>query len=131
MGTVGRTASNQTALRPGGHAARRRRARREKLHWSAAHDISGQAAIRLLGADHTFKPIWPDDLKVYFDLPIPASIAVELGWNALATPNTAAAPTGSAQSSAAAQPAAAGLLPATQKITDFANTDMSIFRSSA
>lgn len=95
----------------------------EKLHWSAAHDISGQAAIRLLGADHTFKPIWPDDLKVYFDLPIPASIAVELGWNALATPNTATAPTGSAQSSAAAQPAAAGLLPATQKITDFANTD--------
>ena len=95
----------------------------EKLHWSAAHDISGQAAIRLLGADHTFKPIWPDDLKVYFDLPIPASIAVELGWNALTTPNTAAAPTGSAQSSAAAQPAAAGLLPATQKITDFANTD--------
>ncbi|MEL7645676.1 MAG: hypothetical protein AAGU04_05360 [Anaerolineaceae bacterium] len=95
----------------------------EKLHWSAAHDISGQAVSRLLGADHAFRPIWPDDLKVYFDLPIPASIAVELGWNALATPNLAAAPADSAETVAAAQPASAGSLPLTQKIADFVNTD--------
>lgn len=98
----------------------------EKLHWSAAHDISGQAASRLLGADHTFKPIWPDDLKVYFDLPIPASIAVELGWNALATPGAPLADVASTENSSAAQPeasAAASSLPATQKIADFANTN--------
>lgn len=100
----------------------------EKLHWSAAHDISAQAAIRLLGADHAFKPIWPDDLKVYFDLPIPASIAVELGWNALATPGANIAPSASGEATVSAQPAAsqtaaAGSLPATQKISDFANTN--------
>ncbi|MFZ3069555.1 MAG: hypothetical protein WA110_00315 [Anaerolineaceae bacterium] len=55
----------------------------EKLHWSAAHDVSGQVVTRLLGRNHAFKPIWPEDLKVYLDLPVPASVAVELGWNAL------------------------------------------------
>jgi len=64
----------------------------EKLHWSAAHDVSGQVIERLLGSNHPFKPIWPEDLKVYIDLPVPASIAVELGWNALSPSSTASAP---------------------------------------
>ncbi|HOT53316.1 MAG TPA: hypothetical protein PLH68_04815, partial [Anaerolineaceae bacterium] len=97
----------------------------EKLHWSAAHDVSGQAANRLLGVEHAFKPIWPDDLKVYFDLPIPASIAVELGWNALATPAAAASPA-APLANAGTTPTQLGntsSLSVTQKISDFSNTD--------
>lgn len=55
----------------------------ERLHWSAAHDASGQVVNRLLGPNHNFKPLWPEDLKVFLDLPVPASIATELGWNVL------------------------------------------------
>ncbi len=55
----------------------------EKMHWSAAHDVSGQVINRVLGPNHAYAPLWPEDLRVYLDLPIPASIAVELGWNAL------------------------------------------------
>ena len=97
----------------------------EKLHWSAAHDVSGQAANRLLGVEHAFKPIWPDDLKVYFDLPIPASIVVELGWNALATPAAAASPA-APLANAGTTPTQLGntsSLSVTQKISDFSNTD--------
>ena len=97
----------------------------EKLHWSAAHDVSGQAANRLLGVEHAFKPIWPDDLKVYFDLPIPASIAVELGWNALATPAAAVSPAAPLADAGTAptQLGNTSSLPVTQKISDFSNTD--------
>ena len=55
----------------------------ERLHWSAAHDASGQVVNRLLGPNHNFKPLWPEDLKVFLDLPVPATIAGELGWNVL------------------------------------------------
>ena len=101
----------------------------EKLHWSAAHDVSGQVANRLLGADHAFKPIWPEDLKVYFDLPIPASIAVELGWNALATPGagmaseTVAEPAAAAQHAAPPQAAPSASPTVPRKVSEFANTE--------
>ena len=55
----------------------------ERLHWSAAQDASGQVVNRLLGPNHNFKPLWPEDLKVFFDLPVPAAVAAELGWNVL------------------------------------------------
>ncbi len=55
----------------------------EKMHWCAAHDVSGQVINRLLGPDHNYKPLWPEDLKVYLDLPVPASVAADLGWNVL------------------------------------------------
>ena len=57
----------------------------EKLHWAAAHDVSGQVVYRLLGPNHVYQPLWPEDLKVYLDLPVPASVAAELGWNILST----------------------------------------------
>lgn len=57
----------------------------EKLHWAAAHDVSGQVVHRLLGPNHVYQPLWPEDLKVYLDLPVPASVAAELGWNILST----------------------------------------------
>lgn len=55
----------------------------EKMHWCAAHDVSGQVINRLLGPNHTYKPLWPEDLKVYLDLPVPATVAADLGWNVL------------------------------------------------
>lgn len=60
----------------------------EKLHWCAAHDVSGQVVHRLLGPNHVYQPLWPEDLKVYLDLPVPASVAAELGWNILSTSAT-------------------------------------------
>lgn len=60
----------------------------EKLHWCAAHDVSGQVVYRLLGPNHVYQPLWPEDLKVYLDLPVPASVAAELGWNILSTAST-------------------------------------------
>lgn len=57
----------------------------ERMHWVAAHDSTGQVIQRLLGADHRFLDLWPDELEIYFDLPIPASVANALGWNQLAS----------------------------------------------
>jgi hypothetical protein len=62
----------------------------EKLHWAAAHDVSGQVVHRLLGPNHVYQPLWPEDLKVYLDLPVPANVAAELGWNILATGSSGA-----------------------------------------
>jgi len=55
----------------------------EGLHWCAAHDTTGQVITRLLGNNHRFKPLWPENLKIYMDTPIPASVAFEMGWNRL------------------------------------------------
>lgn len=57
----------------------------EALHWCASHDISGQVINRILGPNHAFKPLWPENPKVYFDLPVPAAVASDLGWNVLST----------------------------------------------
>jgi hypothetical protein len=53
------------------------------LHLSASRDPSGQVATRLWGADHTYRPIWPDRMEIAFDLPVPAPVAATLGWNQL------------------------------------------------
>ncbi len=55
----------------------------ERLHWVAAYDSAGQAIERLLGGEHRFKDLWPENFEVYFDLPIPASVNGYLGWNQL------------------------------------------------
>ena len=55
----------------------------ERLHWVEAQDNSGQVITRLLGTDHRFKDLWPDQLEAFFDLPIPASVTSFLGWNQL------------------------------------------------
>lgn len=65
----------------------------EKMHWSAAHDVSGQVINRLLGPNHSFKPLWPEDLKVYLDLPVPAAVAADLGWNVLSNADFVASET--------------------------------------
>jgi len=55
----------------------------ERLHWVAAHDSAGQVITQLLGSEHRFCSLWPDNMEIYFDLPIPASINAYLGWNQL------------------------------------------------
>lgn len=53
------------------------------LHQAAARDVGGQVAARLWGADHSYQSIWPQDLTIGLDLPVPASVAAILGWNQL------------------------------------------------
>jgi hypothetical protein len=53
------------------------------LHQAATLDVTGQAAIRLWGQEHPYRSIWPQDLVLSLDMPIPAEVAYYLGWNRL------------------------------------------------
>jgi hypothetical protein len=55
----------------------------ERLHWVAAHDSSGQVIQRLMGTHHRFISLWPEDLEIFFDIPIPATVNAFLGLNKL------------------------------------------------
>jgi tetratricopeptide (TPR) repeat protein len=55
----------------------------ERLHWIASHDSSGQVIQRLLGDNHRFKDLWPSQMEIFFDLPIPSTVSGYLGWNQL------------------------------------------------
>ena len=54
------------------------------LHFCAASDPVGQVPVRLWGAKFPYKPLYPQQLSVQFDLPIPAEVAGKLGLNQLA-----------------------------------------------
>lgn len=54
------------------------------LHLSASADSVGQAARRLWGEDHAYRSMWPEDMVIHFDHPVPAGVAGILGWNRLA-----------------------------------------------
>jgi hypothetical protein len=53
------------------------------LHQAAAQDVTGQAATRLWGTSHPYRSLWPENLSIVHDLPIPAAVATALGWNQL------------------------------------------------
>lgn len=53
------------------------------LHQAAAHDVGGQVAARLWGTNHSYQSIWPQNLFVSLDLPVPIKVAAILGWNQL------------------------------------------------
>jgi tetratricopeptide (TPR) repeat protein len=55
----------------------------ENLHWCAVHDTTGQVISKMLGDQHRFKPLWPEVLQIYLDIPVPAQVASQLGWNRL------------------------------------------------
>lgn len=55
----------------------------ENLHWCVVHDTSGQVITKMLGEQHRFKPLWPEVLQIYLDIPVPAQVATQLGWNRL------------------------------------------------
>lgn len=53
------------------------------LHQSAARDISGEVARRILGSSHPYRSLWPEEVSFPMELVIPASVAASLGWNQL------------------------------------------------
>ncbi len=76
------------------------------LHQAAARDITGQVAERMWGPAHPYQAIWPKQLEIWLDVPIPAEIATVMGWNQLPqgqiqpkspSPSTYAQPVGAAE----------------------------------
>lgn len=53
------------------------------LHQVVSQDLTGQVARRLWGEDHPYRALWPESLEITLDMPIPAGVAVALGWNQL------------------------------------------------
>lgn len=53
------------------------------LHQCVANDAAGQSAVRLWGENHPYRSLWPEEMVILFDLPVPASVASHLGWNQL------------------------------------------------
>ncbi len=54
------------------------------LHQCAASDPAGQVPERMWGSGFRYKPLWPAEMRAYFDLMIPIDVAALLGWNMLA-----------------------------------------------
>ena len=54
------------------------------LHFCAASDPSGQVPTRMWGKNFVYKPLYPQDMRIEFDFPIPAPVAGILGLNVLA-----------------------------------------------
>ncbi len=55
------------------------------LHRCAAQDVGGQVTQRWWGDYHPYQPLWQTNPEIFFDLPIPAEIAGQFGWNLLNT----------------------------------------------
>jgi hypothetical protein len=53
------------------------------LHQAAAQDVTGQVSTRLWGEQHAYQGLWPEVLEVPWVIPVPAEVAVPLGWNRL------------------------------------------------
>jgi hypothetical protein len=48
------------------------------LHKCVSLDSTGQVARRIWGNEHAYKSIWPDEMAVLFDIPVPVEVAVQL-----------------------------------------------------
>ena len=53
-----------------------------------ASDPEGRIATRLWGNDHMYQPMWPGEMRVRFDVPVPADVAYALGLNQLSKPKS-------------------------------------------
>lgn len=53
------------------------------LHKAAANDVTGQVAARLWEGKNPYQVLWPSQLEINLDIPIPAAVAATLGWNQL------------------------------------------------
>jgi len=53
------------------------------LHECVTRDATGQVARRWLGDYDAYRPLWPDELTMRFDLPVPSEVASRLGMNHL------------------------------------------------
>ncbi len=58
------------------------------LHLAAAHDVGGQVPLRLWGADHRYRSLWPEHLEAPLSQPIPPNLSAVLGWNRLPAGST-------------------------------------------
>ncbi len=54
------------------------------LHFCAASDPSAQVATRMWGKQFAYQPLYPQEMVIDLDLPIPAEVAGRLGLNVLA-----------------------------------------------
>jgi tetratricopeptide (TPR) repeat protein len=53
------------------------------LHFCAASDPAGQVPTRMWGKNFAYKPIYPQNMRIELDMPIPAEVAGNLGLNVL------------------------------------------------
>jgi len=53
------------------------------LHFCAASDPVGQVPIRLWGKNFAYQPLYPREMKIDFEIPIPAEVSGKLGLNQL------------------------------------------------
>ena len=60
------------------------------LHQCVSMDSAGQVARRMWGKNHTYQSIWPEEMAVLFDIPIPAEVAVRMtgAWLPVGEPGT-------------------------------------------
>jgi len=53
------------------------------LNQCVAKDNAAQVAIKIWGKEFPYKPLWPADMSIKFDMAIPANVAAYMGWNQL------------------------------------------------
>lgn len=53
------------------------------LHHCVSLDLTGQVVQRLWGTDHPYKALWPEQMEINFEIPIPANVSMVMGWNQL------------------------------------------------
>jgi hypothetical protein len=54
------------------------------LHFCAASDPAGQVPTRMWGKNFAYRPLYPQNMRIELDIPIPAEVAGKLGLNVLA-----------------------------------------------
>lgn len=71
------------------------------LHQCVSMDAAAEVPVRIWGTTFPYRPLWPSSLEMTFDLPIPATVATSMGWNAIgaAAPAAAAGAAGSSDAS--------------------------------
>lgn len=62
------------------------------LHECVTRDASGVVAKRWLSSHQSYRPLWPEDPTIRFDLPVPAEVASKLGMNSLPMETTVVSP---------------------------------------
>ncbi len=55
------------------------------LHQAVSHDASGRLAMDVLGSDHPYRNLWPEEQAADLSRPIPADVAAILGDNRLSS----------------------------------------------
>ncbi len=55
------------------------------LHQAVSHDTSGRIALDVLGSDHPYQNLWPEEQSADLSRPIPAEVAAILGDNRLSS----------------------------------------------